>query len=175
MKYVKVSLGILLLIGAFVCFLFIPIKDVLLFTETKSENGEMYYVKMDQERNFEIRYVHSIHLTDVIEFYEATDDRLIRMLSMSYENLSIGLPGEAGEGETLELKDGVYTLTYKDRVIDAFRLHIGRVDADLALRYKGVEIDLKKHLEKGKSYEFKVDKLSFYQLMKGEELSGERS
>lgn len=174
MKQFKSLIVITLLGFILLGFFFMPIKKVLLFTETRAENGEMFYVLLDQGEKFEIRYVHSIHLTDVVESYEVTRDELIRMLSMSYENLSIGLPGEAGEGEILELKDGVYTLTYKDRVIDSFRLHIGRVDADLALRYAGVEIDLKKYLEKGKSYEFKVHKMTVYQLMKGEKLHGER-
>lgn len=172
MNYFKLALGSLLIMGLIIAFFFLPIKNVLLFTETRTENGETFYMSMDREKQFEIRYVHSIHLTDVVELYEATEDCFIRMLSMSYENLSIGLPGGAGEGEVLELKDGVYTLTYRDRVIEAFRLHIGRVDADLALRYKGAEIDLKKHLEKGKTYEFKVHKMTVYQLMKGEKLDG---
>lgn len=173
MKYVKRLIGLLLPVLFVVGFFFLPVKNALLFTETRAENGETFYVLMSEDRNFDIRYVHSIHLTDVFESYEVTKDNQIRLLSMSYENLSIGLPGEAGEGETLELKDGVYTLTYRDRVIDAFRLHIGRVDADLALRYMGVEIDLKKQLEKGKSYVFEVQKMSVYQLMKGERLDGE--
>lgn len=174
MEYIKGFIGILLMSLLLLAFFFLPMKEALLFTETRVENGEMFYVMMEEEKQFEIRYVHSIHLTDVLEFYEVTMDERIRMLSMSYENLSIGLPGEAGEGETLELKDGVYTLTYNDRVIDSFRLHIGRVDADLALRYMGIEIDLKKYLEKGKSYEFKVHKMTYYQLLKGEKLNGER-
>lgn len=174
MKHVKGLIGIILISCLLLAFFFLPMKQALLFTETRVENGEMFYALMEEEKQFEIRYVHSIHLTDVMEFYEATEDGQIRMLSMSYENLSIGLPGEAGEGETLELKDGVYTLTYSDRIIDSFRLHIGRVDADLALRYMGVEIDLKQQLEKGKSYEFKVHRMTYYQLLKGERLNGER-
>ena len=93
---------------------------------------------------------------------------------MTYENLSIGLPGDVGEGETLTLKDGQYTLTYDDRVIDSFTMRIGNVDADLAFRYGENEIDLKEYLEKGKSYEFSVKKLTFFQLMKGVDLNDER-
>ncbi len=174
MRYVISSLLVLFSILLLSIFFFLPLKEVLSFTETRTQQERIFYVPTNQQRTFDIRYVHSIHLTDVIESYEVTENRDIRMLSMSYENLSIGMPGEAGEGETIDLKDGVYTLTYKDRVIDSFRLHIGRVDADLALRYNGVEIDLKEYLEKGKSYEFKVQRLTFYQMMKGEKLNGER-
>lgn len=172
MKYTKSLVGMLLIGVLIIIFFFLPMKKTLSFTETNTKNGEVFYIPITKDEKFEIRYVHSIHLTDVVESYEMTEDLKIRLLAMSYENLSIGLPGEAGEGETLELKDGVYTLTYKDQVIDSFRLHIGRVDADLAVRYEGVEIDLKKNLEKGKSYEFKVQKMTYYQLMKGEKLNG---
>lgn len=172
MKYTKSLIGILFLIVLMIGIFLLPMKKTLSFTETDIQNGELFYIPIVDDDEFKIRYVHSIHLTDVLESYKITEDLKIRLLSMSYENLSIGLPGEAGEGETLDLKDGVYTLTYKDRVIDSFRLHIGRVDADLAIRYEGVEIDLKKFLEKGKSYEFKVQKMTYYELMKGERLHG---
>ncbi|HLR10921.1 MAG TPA: DUF1850 domain-containing protein [Sporosarcina sp.] len=164
--------GIILLATLSFLFLFVPMKEGLVFTETRTEKPNHYYVLLNEEQQFEIRYVHSIHLTDVIEKYAVTKEHHLRLLEMSYENLAIGMPSEAGEGETLQLKDGVYTLQYSDRVIDSFRIHIGRVDEDLALRYKGNEIDLKKHLVKGNSYEFQAKKLSYYQLWKGERLDG---
>lgn len=153
-------------------FLVIPIKEGLVFTETRTEKPNHYYVLLNKEQQFEIRYVHSIHLTDVIEKYEVTTEQRLRLLEMSYENLAIGMPSTAGEGETLQLKDGVYTLQYSDRVLDSFRIHIGRVDEELALRYQGKEINLKKQLVKGKSYEFEAKKMSYYQLWKGERLNG---
>lgn len=153
-------------------FIFMPIKEALVFTETRTEKPKVFYMLLDEEQNFEIRYVHSIHLTDVIEKYQVLENNHLQLLEMSYENLAIGMPSEAGEGETLKLKDGVYTLQYSDRVIDSFRLHIGRVDEDLALRYKGEEMDLKKSLTKGKSYEFQAKKISYYQIWKGEKLNG---
>ena len=43
-------------------------------------------------------------------------------------------------------------------MIESFVMLIGDVDADLAFRYLGKELDLKKHLERGKSYTFRVAK-----------------
>lgn len=172
MRYIKMSLFILFSVLLLSIFFFLPVKNAYTFTETRTEQNHVFYIPLNKTRTFEIRYVHSIHLTDVIESYEVTKQNQIRLKSMSYENLAIGMPGEAGEGESIELKSGVYTLTYVDKVIDSFRLHIGRVDADLAFRYNGVEIDLKEHLEKGRSYEFQVQKMTLYQLMKGDELYG---
>lgn len=170
MNYFKGFLYFLLIILVIAAFFYIPMKEVLSFTETRTQDENIFYIPMNDQRAFEIRYVHSIHLTDVIESYEITEKGKLRMVSMTYENLAIGMPSVAGEGETLDLKDGVYTLTYKDNVLDSFRLHIGRVDADLAIRYNGREIDLKKYLERGKSYEFNRQRLTLYQMMKGAQL-----
>jgi len=93
---------------------------------------------------------------------------------MSYEDLAIGLPGYAAEGETFSVENGKYKLTYDDNVLDSFTLFIANIDAELAFGYEGNEIDLKKQLVKGKSYTFKVKKLSFYEQMKGVDLNVER-
>lgn len=104
-----------------------------------------------------------------------TADRKIRLLSMQYEDLAIGLPGYAEEGETLTVQDGVYTLTYDDNVIDSFVMLVGDVDAELAFRYLRNELNLKKQLIRGKSYTFRVVNLSFYQMLKGVHMNGEKT
>jgi hypothetical protein len=154
---------------------FIPIKPAFTFTEHRVDNPSVYYVPLKGTNSFQIRYVHSIHLTDVIEFYEVTANQKIRLLSMQYENLAIGLPGYAEEGETFTVQDGIYTLTYDDNVIDSFVMLIGDVDADLAFRYLGNELNLKKQLVRGKSYTFRVMKISFYQMLKGVNMNGKRN
>lgn len=174
MKNKKIVVSVCLVIFLFLTTFFLPVKQALSFTETRTDNARMYYVLMDEQNEFKIRYVHSIHLTDVLESYEVTASGKIRMLSMTYENLAVGLPGDAGEGETLTLNNGLYTLTYDDKVIDSFTMRIGKVAADLTFRYGGNEIDLKERLEKGKSYEFKTMKLTIYQLLKGENLNDKR-
>ncbi|WP_438296302.1 DUF1850 domain-containing protein [Sporosarcina sp. FA15] len=154
---------------------FIPIKPAFTFTEHRVENPDVYYVPLKNTNSFQIRYVHSIHLTDVIEFYEVTADRKIRLLSMQYEDLAIGLPGYAEEGEILTVQDGVYTLTYDDNVIDSFVMLVGDVDAELAFRYLRNELNLKKQLIRGKSYTFRVVNLSFYQMLKGVHMNGKKN
>jgi len=147
--------------------LFYPNNKVLLFSEQRSENPINSYISLKKDQNFQIRYVHSIHLTDVIEAYEITNNEKIRFLSMTYENIGIGLPGTAGEGETFSFIDGLYSLTYDDHIIDSFVMFIANIDAELAFQYMGNELDLKKKLKKGKSYKISVEKKSLFQLMKG--------
>ncbi|WP_203246031.1 DUF1850 domain-containing protein [Sporosarcina beigongshangi] len=163
----------LFLFGVVVIF-FLPFKQAFTFTEHRTENPKLYYLPIKSDNSFRIRYVHSIHLTDVIESYEITADQKIRLVSMQYEDLAIGLPGYAEEGETLSVNDGVYTLTYDDNVIDSFVMLIGNVDAELAFQYVGTELNLKKQLVRGKSYTFHVKKLSAYQMLKGVNMNGKR-
>ncbi|MEK5040854.1 DUF1850 domain-containing protein [Sporosarcina sp. FSL K6-3457] len=169
MKY-KVIVPLILVVIAVLCF--IPVQQAFTFTEHRTEHPKLFYIPVESDDSFQIRYVHSIHLTDVIESYELTVDQKIRLVSMQYEDLAIGLPGYAEEGETLSVNDGVYTLTYDDNVIDSFVMLIGNVDAELAFRYLGAELDLKKQLVRGKSYTFCVKKLSIYQLLKGVNMNG---
>ena len=176
MSHKKVVPLILIFILQLLFFFLIPIKPAFTFTEHRTENPRRLLYPFEKVRTeFQIRYVHSIHLTDVIESYEVTADQKIRLLSMQYEDLAIGLPGYAEEGETFTVQDGVYTLTYDDNVIDSFVMLIGDVDAELAFRYLGKELNLKKQLVRGKSYTFRVAKLSFYQMLKGVNMNGKRN
>lgn len=171
----KKVIALILLVASFVgVFFLLPMHQVFVFNETRTDKGDIFYIPMNQTSEFQIRYVHSIHLTDVIEFYEVTTDRKIRLLSMTYEDLAIGLPGYAGEGETFSVKDGVYKLTYDNKVLDSFTMLIGNVEAELAFRYDGAEVNLKEQLTKGKSYAFAVSKLSYYEMLKGVRLYAER-
>jgi len=158
---------IFLSIALILFILLIPFKKVLLFTEQKTDSPKEYYIQLKDDPAFIIRYMHSIFLTNVYETYEVTRDEKIRLMSMTYENIGIGLPGSAGVGETFSVIDGLYTLSYDDRVIDSFTMFIATVDAELALQYRGIELDLKEKLEKGKSYKVSVTKLSIYQLLRG--------
>lgn len=147
--------------------LLIPFKTVILFTEQRTEKPMYYYVMLNDDPEFKIRYVHSIHLTNVFETYEVTPEEKIRMVSMTYENIGIGLPGSAGVGETFSVIDGLYTLSFDDNVINSFTMFIATIDAELAFQYRGNELNLKEKLDKGKSYEVSVAKQSLYQLLRG--------
>lgn len=171
MKY-KVIVPLILVVIA--VFFFLPIQQAFTFTEYRTENPKLFYIPVASNDSFQIRYVHSIHLTDVIESYEITADQKIRLVSMQYEDLAIGLPGYAEEGETFSVNEGVYTLTYDDNVIDSFVILIGNVDAKLAFRYLGNELDLKRKLVRGKSYTFCVKKISIYQILKGVNMNGKK-
>ena len=167
----KKVLGLLTIASAIV-FLFIPMFPVFSFTEARAEHPTMYYVALDDERRFQIVFTHSIHLSDVIETYEVMDTYDIRLHSMVYSDVAIGMPSYAEEGQTLIYEDGTYTLYDDEAILPNFTLYIGDVDYTLNFLYQEETYNLKENLRRGKSYLFEVKKVSIYDKMKGVELNG---
>lgn len=168
----KVKKILVMLIILMPSVFFIPFWTAFTFTETRNENPELYYISMNGETDFQIVFTHSIHLTDVIEKYRVLDSMDIRLLSMQYSDVAIGMPSYAEEGQTLQYEDGIYTLQYDEAILTSFTLHIGDVDYKLSFKYGARDFNLKKELVRGKSYLFEVKKLSLYEKMKGVELNG---
>lgn len=149
---------------------YIPYERSITFTETRTEQPDLYYLPLNGDLNFQLVFTHSIHLTDVIESYQVLPNNELQLLSMQYEDVAIGMPSSAEEGQTLTYENGRYTLRYHDAKLKDFTLHIGDVDYKLNLQHNNEVIALKKKLTRGKSYVLKVKKISFYQKMKGAEL-----
>ena len=175
MKTKKIFLLLTFLIGVtLLIVLFYPYRQMIILEEVRSEQPTVHYLPLQENRQFQINYIHSIHLSNVKEQYRITDNGKLRFEFMQYEDVAIGLPGYAEEGETLQVEDGVYTLTFENRVIDSFVLYVGRVNTDLSLRYGQHDYHLKEFLQKGHSYEFLVEKVSNYKLLRGVGLNGEQ-
>lgn len=163
----RAALLISVIIVLVIVFLFIPMFKVFSFTETRTNNAQMFYIDVSQENRFQIRFTHSIHLTDVLESYQITKSNELKLVSMEYEDVAIGMPAYAEEDQTLTYENGKYTLSYKDKKIDNFTLYVGNVEYELYFRYEDKEYDLKKSLYKGSSYLFEVRTISLYDKMRG--------
>ncbi len=153
-----------------ICFgiiIFLPLQKVFAFTETRIDSPKVHYIPFAADDAFRIRYTHSIHKSDVLEYYQCVEEKRIQMLGMEYEDLAIGMPGYAEENQTLTQRDGKYFLQFDNEVIDNFTIFIGDLDLDLVFVYKNDEYDLKKDLQRGKSYLFEVKRLSLYERWKG--------
>ena len=162
---------VLIIVALSVGLGFLPYERSITFTETRTEQPVLYYLPLNRDFNFQMVFTHSIHLTDVIESYEVLPNNELQLLSMQYEDVAIGMPSSAEEGQTLTYENGQYTLRYQDAKLKDFTLHIGDVDYKLNLQHNDEVIALKEKLTRGKSYVVKVKKLSFYQKMKGAELN----
>lgn len=165
----------LLAVYLLISLIFYPFKSAFVFTETRIENPTILYLPTNEEPDFQIIYVHSIHKSEVIESYNMTKDLKINLLSMEYEDLAIGMPGYAEEGQVFQEINGKYKLTYNDEVIESFTILIGNVEVGLLFYYEDSKLDLKQQLKKGKSYQFEIKKLSLYELMKGGKMNEGKS
>ncbi|MGN7477059.1 DUF1850 domain-containing protein [Solibacillus silvestris] len=155
----------------FIVLFFIPFERSITFTKTRIENPVKFFLPLKNEETFQLIFTHSIHLTDVVESYRVLPADEFQLLSMEYSDVAIGMPGYAEEGQTLQYEDGIYTLRYTDAKLKEFTLHIGDVEYKLNLEHKGKSIPLKEHLIRGSSYVVAVEKLSFYDKMKGVDLN----
>ncbi|MEK4228105.1 DUF1850 domain-containing protein [Solibacillus sp. FSL H8-0538] len=163
---------VMVIICGLIALMFIPFGRALTFTETRTDQPTLHYIKLTEHTDFQIIFTHSIHLTDVIESYHVRPTNDFQLLSMEYSDVAIGMPAYAEDGQTLIYEDGVYTLSYDEAILQNFTLYIGDVDYKLQLQYMTNIIDLKEQLTRGKSYLFEVKKLSFYEKLKGVELYG---
>ena len=163
----KRSLLVVLLCMAGMAIVFLPLQKVFAFTETRTNQPTLHYISATTDNSFQIRYTHSIHQSDVLEHYRYIAENRLQMLGMEYEDLAIGMPGYAEEGQTLTQRDGKYHLQFAEAILEDFTIYIGDLDIDLVFEYEGFEYDLKKDLQRGKSYLFQVKQVSLYEKWKG--------
>jgi hypothetical protein len=112
-------------------------------------------------------YTHSIHLSDVVEYYEVVNQDTFQAIAMEYEDVAIGMPGNAEEGQTLIIKDGKYRLVSDAKFLTSYTLHISNISSKQHFIYDDVEYDLKNVLKKGSSYLFSLKKISIFEWWKG--------
>ncbi|TWT28004.1 DUF1850 domain-containing protein [Planomicrobium sp. CPCC 101110] len=165
----KRTYWILLSIFAFVLIFsaaaFAPMQKNYVFINNKSDQVAAYVPMVDTA--FQIKYTHSIHLSDVLESYKTLPDNTLVATELEYEDFNVGMPSGAGDGEEFVEKDGKYFIKNMQREMPEFRLLVGDVDAGLSFLIKEKELDLKAALERGTSYTFRVQRLSFFQQLKG--------
>lgn len=162
----KLSITVILTVTIFCIIIFLPLFQVISFTETKTNNPEIYYIDVGKDQRFQIRFTHSIHLTDVLETYEVSEDKF-KIISMEYEDVAVGMPAYAEEGQKLTYEDGKYILSFENSYLENFILYVGDINMDLFFYYGGKEYNLKKTLQRGNSYTIEVKKFSLYDKMKG--------
>lgn len=146
-----------------------PLKRSYVFYDNRTDKLAGYLPL--EETDFQIKYIHSIHLSEVLESYKVLPDNRLKLVELEYEDFNIGMPSNAGEGETFVEKDGKYFIKNMKRELADFRLFVGNVDAGLYFLTGEKEFDLKKRLERGKSYTFRVQRLSVFQQLKGVKLN----
>ncbi|MGI2327406.1 DUF1850 domain-containing protein [Planococcus sp. YIM B11945] len=161
------------LLASFFLLMFMPLKENYVFINNENNQVAAYLPLTDL--SFQIKYTHTIHLSDVIESYQVLQDNTLMATELEYEDFNIGMPSNAEKGERFVEKDGKYFIKNMQRKMPEFRLFIGDVESELSLLTNHEKFDLKKTLERGTSYTVKVQRLSIFQQLKGESLSEQES
>lgn len=165
MKKNKILIGVIIFLFTLIILL-VPYRWSFVFFEQRTTNP-VAYLPLNDEKTFHIRYTHSIHLSDVFETYKITNDHLIQISSLEYEDFAIGMPSGAGEGEKFSELDGKYYITNMSQVFPSISMLVGDINKDLAFKYNNNEYNLKDYLIRGESYTFQVGRLSLLDQLRG--------
>ena len=103
------SLGAILLILCIGFILFIPLQTFLV-VEPRSTKGDSVLFSLPDNHSFSVRYTHSIHLSEVEEFYVPTSSNQIQQTKLLYEDTAIGMPANAEGNEIFEVRECFLTL-----------------------------------------------------------------
>ncbi|WP_017755287.1 DUF1850 domain-containing protein [Calidifontibacillus oryziterrae] len=154
-----------------ILLVFIPYKDSLVLYDQHTKRV-LAYLPFTDQKNFQIMYTHSIHLSDVVESYKISNDQKIIQYELMYEDFAIGMPSNAEAGEKFLQKDGKYYIKNMQRVFPYFDLRTGKVRANHRLLYKQRVYPMSNFVEPGTLIRIKPDKLSLIQQMKGVNILG---
>lgn len=151
-------------------FLF-PLKTALIFYGKDTGDIEAY-LPMETGGEFELVFSHSIHRTDVTEKYTVTTDMEIEQYEIMYEQFGIGMPSNAGEGETFTYEDGVYHIKDLNNRFDEIKLRNGKTVSENRLGWEADSGGLKMvwlndYFAPGALLTLRVEKMALWDMMKG--------
>ena len=164
MKKFLVSLFMMLVIAVVLCF--IPIRSAVVFYPERSHDL-LAFAALQSAQQFHIQYTHSIHLSPVVETYEKTAANEIRQVELIYEDLAIGMPSDAGEGETFVQEDGRYYIKNMNRIFPYIYLRVGEVKANHSFIIEEKVIPMTTFTEPGSVIKIQIEKLSIFDQWRG--------
>ena len=167
----RIFIGILclsiLLFGVFLFFF--PYKQVVAFTY--EDQGQLIAYLPIKDKSFQIKYTHSIHLSDVIESYDVTEGEIM-LTQLSYKDFAVGMPSNAEGDEVFEEKNGTYYIKNMTRSFSYIDMRIGQVRANHRLIYQKITYQLAHYIEPGTWVRITPKKLTLWQQLKGVNING---
>lgn len=163
-KKIMLMLLVCIILLSGVCL--IPFQTCLVILQDKSEEI-IAYTQLEQGQQYQIEYIHSIHLSKVVETYESTADRNIRQVEISFEDFAVGMPSSAEEGEQFVNENGRYKIKNMNRLFPEIVLLTGKVVANHTLIIRNKRTPLATIIEPGSVVAFKIQKLSLWDKWKG--------
>ncbi|MCJ8006029.1 DUF1850 domain-containing protein [Lederbergia wuyishanensis] len=168
MKYLKNVLIVFFLFGIF-C---IPFQKSFVIEKENTGKILAYFPIQQTNKTFHILYTHSIHKSDVKETYNILNNGTIRLIEITYEDTSIGMPSNAEEGEIFEMIDGKYVISNMKRDFQSISMRVAQVVGDHTIIVNGHQMHFSQVVAPGSLVKLKVKRLSLWQLWRGVNIVG---
>lgn len=144
--------------------MFLPLFPYFLIIDGES-NEILYKTPIKENDQFSIKFIHSIHLTPVEEFYRVDKDLNIQLFELYFDTYSVGMESSLNEGELLELKDGKIIIKNMNRIFPFIDLRVGQVIANHTLTINNDTLELTKVSSPGAYVRIQVKKLSILEIL----------
>ncbi|MDT9023635.1 DUF1850 domain-containing protein [Rossellomorea yichunensis] len=170
----KISfIGTILIILVLLFIIFIPFQTYLVI-EPRSTEGDPVLFRLPENHTFSVRYTHSIHLSEVEEFYRQSTNQ-IQQTKLLYEDTAIGMPANAEGNETFErTEEGKYLISNMNKVFPYIDIRIGQVVANHRLILGDKVYPLAGYFDKGSVVRMHLKKQTLYDQWKGVTVVGKR-
>lgn len=152
-------------VGAFIVLLFVPFLPVLAFEHEHSGNV-LAYLPAKEGTAFEIKYIHSIHLSPVVESYHVEGTTIVQD-QLTYEEYGVGMPSGAESGEQFAVVDGAYVIRSMNRVFEEIDMRVARVTASQEILTQGKTMAFTTFTEPGSWIRMKVTRIPVWTMIKG--------
>ncbi|SER55787.1 protein of unknown function [Gracilibacillus ureilyticus] len=153
---------------AIVIFL-VPATTALVFYHENTNKIEAF-LPLETGDTFQFIFTHSIHLTDVVETYEVTDDLEIKQNEIAYEHFGIGMPSNAGEGEKFTYEDGKYRISKLDNIFSSINIRNGKTVSRNRLIWGNEGENLiwfNQYFDPGAWFKVKIKRITLWEYIRG--------
>ncbi len=157
-----------LIVSVLIVLIFlIPYKSVLSFS-FQNTNKVITYIPVDMRgESFQIKFTHTIHLSDVLETYSIDSDHKIHQTEFMFEDFNVGMPSNAYGNEKFVEKNGKYYITNMDRVHSYLDIKIAQTIPYHVVIFEGEEYSLLDFIEPGTWTRLQSKKINLWQLLRG--------
>jgi hypothetical protein len=170
MKMPRLKYWLLVIPMGAVCLWLIVYPSHQILALEDPDSGELLcYMPVADGDHFQIKYTHSIHLSDVHEEYRVQAGRLYPY-QLIYEDTGVGMPANAEAGQTFTMKDGKYIISNLQGSTDKLYLTIGAVKANHQIIYNDISYSLQDNIGPGETIAIKTRNVNNWMLWKGDRL-----
>lgn len=152
--------------------IFLPFQKALVIEDGKTNSLLAYLPLYRSVDSFQIRYTHSIHLSNVEETYTVLQDGTIQQIELTYEDTAVGMPSNAEEGEIFEMKDGKYRLLNMKRNFPFIYMRTAQVVGTHQIVTNDHKLDLAEVIAPGSLILLKEKRLALWELWRGVNIVG---